>query len=102
MGYQMGSQIERSVSSNRARIKVAYFSQAREYAGVSEENFILKTPTSLSDLLNVVIGVHPGLGSIRDSLHFIVNGAEGNESTAAKTRLADGDEVAILVPVVGG
>ena len=98
----MGSQIEWSVSTNRARIKVTYFSQAREYAGVSEENFALKIPASLSDLLNVVIGTHPELSSIRGSLHFIVNGAEGNESTAAKTRLGDGDEVAILVPVVGG
>ena len=88
--------------ANDARIRVAYFSQAREYARVNEENFILKTPASLSDLLNVVIVAHPGLGSIRDSLHFIVNGAEGNESVAAKARLTDGDEVAILVPVVGG
>ena len=102
MGDQLSPQTEERVSVNATKIKVAYFAQAREYAGVSEEKFTLSTPASVLDLLSVVIAAHPGLSNIRGSLHFIVNGYEGTESSAEKMQLAEGDEIAILVPVVGG
>lgn len=98
----MRPESKRWISASSVRIKVVYFAQARESAGAKVDEFALNSPASLEQLFAEVIAAHPGLIKLRQSLYFILNGIEGTESAVAKAVLNDGDEVAILVPVVGG
>jgi MoaD family protein len=80
------------------RVKVAFFGQAREFAGTKEDEFVLSSPASVEQLLREVMNTHPKLQAIRETASTLVNGR-----VVLKTvELNDGDRVAFLPPVAGG
>jgi molybdopterin converting factor small subunit len=101
-GTNVDATFARTGASASNNIRALYFAQAREIARVKSDVFALSSPVSFEKFLSRVIESHPRLASIRKNLHFIVHGVEGTESLFITLELSDGDEVAILVPVVGG
>ena len=80
------------------KVTVAYFARARECAGTSEEILELTGPASLEQLFSRVTTIHPSLANIKQTLRLLVNGIMVPE----KTKLNDGDRVALVPPVAGG
>ena len=82
----------------RVNVRVLYFGQARDAAGCTQESLSLAEPASLGDILAEAARRHEKLSKITGMLQFAVN-EELVEPTAS---VGDGDEVALLPPVVGG
>ena len=80
------------------RITVAYFAQAREFAGTKEDEFVLNSPAYVRHLFSKLVNAHPKLQEIREIIRPLVNGRAVSENV----ELRDGDRVAILPPVTGG
>ena len=80
------------------KVKVLYFGQARDAAGVTDEEFSLSGAASLRDLVELTQSRHVSLGKLNRSTRMAVNA----ELAEADQKLGDGDEVAFLPPVAGG
>jgi molybdopterin converting factor subunit 1 len=82
----------------QVKVRVLYFAQARQAAGTAVEEIPLPNPADLDGLLAEIWRLHPELTRMRGNLRVAVNQqlVEGNK------QLMDGDEVALLPPVVGG
>lgn len=80
------------------RVEVAYFAQARELAGVREEQFVLKSPANVEGLFSEIVTVHPKIQEIREDLTTLING----RAVSANVELKDGDRMALLPPIAGG
>ncbi len=78
-------------------IKVLLFGAAADRAG-SRETRIAAGNMTLDELWPLLAERYPELSPMRDILAFAVNG----EYTRGDTRVAGGDEVAVLPPVSGG
>jgi MoaD family protein len=79
-------------------VTVAYFAQAREFAGTSQDQFVLRSPTDVSHLFSEVMNTHPKLQDIRERIRTLVNG----RAVLDNVELKDGDRVALVPPVAGG
>ncbi len=80
------------------RVRVLYFAQAREAAGMREEELSLPGRSSVRSLVARSVGAHARLGRMLGTMRVAVN-----EEIAGQGRvLADGDIVAFLPPVAGG
>jgi MoaD family protein len=82
----------------RVKVKVVYFAQAREFAGVKEDDFMLSAPASLKRLLSRIFDAHPELRKIEGIVRPLVNG----RFVPDDAQLNNGDRVAIVPPVAGG
>jgi molybdopterin synthase sulfur carrier subunit len=82
----------------QARVKVVYFAQARELAGIKEDDFVLTPPASVKNLFSLVLKVHPEIAEIAVIIRALVNG----RLAADDAELKDGDRVAIVPPAAGG
>lgn len=82
----------------QVRVKVVYFAQAREFAGIKEDEFVLTAPASVKKLFSRILNVHPELRKIGGIVRPLVNG----RSVSDDAKLNDGDRVAIVPPVAGG
>jgi molybdopterin converting factor subunit 1 len=80
------------------KVKVLYFAQAREFAGIKEEELMLATPASVKHLFARLLNAHPDLQRIGDVIRTLVNG----RLVPDDAQLNDGDRVAIVPPVAGG
>jgi len=80
------------------RVKVLYWAQAREAAGVSSEMMLVRPPADLPTLMEQILELHPKLAGLKQSIKLAING----EICGKETKLNDGDEVALLPPVAGG
>lgn len=80
------------------KVKVAYFAQAREFAGTKEDEFVLNGPADVKQLLREVISAHPKLQAIIETTSTLLNG----RVVPKNIELNDGDRVAFLPPVAGG
>jgi molybdopterin synthase sulfur carrier subunit len=83
---------------SRIKVKVAYFAQAREFAGTKEDEVVLESPADVEQLLREVISAHPKLQAISVTTSTLVNG----RVVPKNVELNDGDRVAFLPPVAGG
>ena len=79
-------------------VKLLYFGQARDAAGLGEEEFILADRTSVSLLVTESSAAHPRIEKMRGSMQVAVN----EEIAELSQQLRDGDVVAFLPPVAGG
>jgi molybdopterin converting factor subunit 1 len=80
------------------RVKLVYFGQARDAAGVREEEFTLPDGASAELLLERSSAKHDKIDKIRGMMKVAVN-----EELAEKgQKLHEGDTVALLPPVAGG
>jgi molybdopterin converting factor small subunit len=46
----------------QAKVKVVYFAQARELAGIREDDFLLTSPASVKNLFSLMLKAHPEMG----------------------------------------
>jgi molybdopterin synthase catalytic subunit len=79
-------------------VRVRLFAIQRELAGAREIRFELADGSDVEAAWTALVAAHPVLAPGRASVRFARNG-DYAEST---TRLADGDEVAMIPPVSGG
>jgi len=95
----------------RIRVKVKFFTTLREIVGKKEEQVELSRSVTVEALLRHVSKmygkefqdyVYDELGNVRGHLHFLVNGKSITALQGLKTKLREGDQVAILPPVGGG
>jgi molybdopterin converting factor small subunit len=73
-------------------------SQAREFAGTKEDEFVLSGPADVDNLFSEVVNAHPKLQEIREIIRTLVNGRVVLENVELK----NGDRLALLPPVAGG
>jgi len=93
------------------KVKVKFFTTLREIVGKKEDQIELSRSVTVGALLRQVSKtygkefqdyVFDELGNVRGHLHFLVNGKSITALQGLKTRLREGDQVAILPPVGGG
>jgi MoaD family protein len=82
----------------QVKVKTVYFAQAREVAGIKEDDFVLTVPATVGDLFSLVLNAHPEISKITGIIRPLVNG----RLATGDTELKDGDRVAIVPPVAGG
>jgi molybdopterin converting factor subunit 1 len=80
------------------RVRVRLFAIQRELAGTREHPLELSDGATVEDAWQALVAAFPALAPGRASVRFARNGAYAD----AATRLADGDEVAMIPPVSGG
>lgn len=80
------------------RIRVLFFSTARERAGLAEEEFELPVSATVADALAELTARRPGLGPLAPSLLVAINEEWAPRSAA----LRHGDTLAVMPPVSGG
>ncbi len=81
-----------------ARVNLLYFAQARDIAGTERETMVVKTPTTGLRLAELAVRSHPKLSGLKKFIRVAVN----EELVDGEVKLRDGDEVALLPPVMGG
>ena len=79
------------------KVRVRFFGQASELAGVREKVMELPEGWTLQQLEEKIYQEYPNLEGMRGVLVLAVNG-----EVAPTRRLEDEDEVAVLPPVAGG
>ncbi|MDD5558895.1 MoaD/ThiS family protein [Candidatus Methylomirabilis sp.] len=79
-------------------VQIRCFAAVREIVGVSELVVDLPEGSTLIQLISRLQGQFPRLQGLTGSLLFSVN----REYASPDTRLAAGDEVALIPPVSGG
>jgi len=95
------------------KIKVRYFTTLRELTGCVEETLELENDASLEDLIEKIASKYGEKArqylytdekqkNINPTLLILVNGRRINLLQGLKTKLKDGDTIAILPPVGGG
>jgi len=93
------------------KVTVKFFTTLREIAGKKDEQIEFSRDATLESLLRHLSKkygkefneyVYDELGSVRGHLHFLINGQSVTALHGLKTRLKEGDHVAILPPVGGG
>lgn len=80
------------------RVRVRLFAMQREAAGTRQLELDLPEGSTIEDAWGALVGRVPSLAPARSSVRFAHNGAYA----PSDTRLADGDEVAMIPPVSGG
>jgi len=93
------------------RVKVRFFTTLREIVGKKEEPIPLSGSVTLEALLKQLSKkygkdfedyVYDELGNVHGHLQFLINGKSASATRGLKTKLKEGDQVAILPPVGGG
>lgn len=80
------------------RVTVRYFAAHRDSAGVAEEQMEVPDGTTVGDLLDRLVAIHPRLGELLADTVVSVNRGVGAHDIV----LADGDDVALFPPISGG
>jgi len=96
--------------NDMVRVRVRYFTTLRELAGVPEEKITLKDDATLADLIEIVASKYGKeardylytKGKVDPSIYFLINGENSRVLSGLKTKLKDGDIVAIIPPIGGG
>lgn len=88
-----------------------FFTTLREITGKKEESVEFSKPANVESLLKQLSKkygkdfddyVFDELGNVRGHLQFLLNGQSVTTLKGLKTRLKDGDKLAVLPPVGGG
>lgn len=79
-------------------VGVRYFAAHREMVGVSQESVSVPEGTTVSDLLGILMGMHPELEPLRKDTIVSVNKGVGPGDMV----LDEGDDVALFPPLQGG
>ena len=94
-------------------VKVRYFTTLRELAGRAEEVFELRDKACLVDLIEIIASRYGDEARrylyadedqkiIDPSVRFLINGRDSKILQGLKTKLEDGDTIAIIPPIGGG
>jgi MoaE-MoaD fusion protein len=74
------------------------FARLREQAGTDTQNVELPAGSTVADVYEAILKLHPGLQADQSSVRVALN----QEFTDWDSKVADGDEVAFIPPVSGG
>jgi molybdopterin synthase catalytic subunit len=88
----------RSQGADGVQVRIRLFAMQRELAGTREVQVELPADADVAAAWDALVTIHPGLAPGAASVRYARNGAYAD----AGTRLADGDEVAMIPPVSGG
>jgi len=92
-------------------VKVKFFTALREIVGKREEQIEFSKAVTVGELLKQLCQkygegfrdyLYDEKGEVRSHLHFLVNGKSTTTLQGFKTKLKEGDQIAILPPVGGG
>jgi len=92
-------------------VKVKFFTTLREIVGKKEEQIEFSCSVTVETLLRQLSKtygkefedyVYDELGNVRGHLQFLINGNSVTALQGFKTKLKEGDQLAILPPVGGG
>jgi len=95
----------------KIRVKVRFFTSLREIVGKREEQIEFSKAVTVKELLKHLLQKHgerfrdyvyDEKGEVRGHLQFLVNGTSTTTLQGFKTKLKEGDQIAILPPVGGG
>jgi len=95
----------------RIRVKVKFFTTLREIVGKREEQIEFSRAVTVEELLKQLSQkygegfrdyVYNEEGEVRSHLQFLINGQSTSTLQGFKTKLNEGDQIAILPPVGGG
>lgn len=81
-----------------AVVRVLFFGGAKDACGREGTEVPWRAGMRLGDVLEAMVGAHPGLGALRGHIRLARNG----EFAALSEPVAAGDEVAVIPPVSGG
>ncbi len=93
------------------KVTVKFFTTLREITGKKEEQLEFSRPVTVKSLVGQLSKrygkefddyVYDELGDVRGHLQLLVNGRSVTVLQGLRTKLKDGDQVAILPPVGGG
>jgi molybdopterin synthase sulfur carrier subunit len=93
------------------KVTVKFFTTLREITGKREENIKSSGDLAVDELLEelskkygrqFINYVYDETGNVRSYLQFLVNGRSITTMQGFKTRLREGDRVAVIPPVGGG
>jgi molybdopterin synthase sulfur carrier subunit len=93
------------------KVTIRFFTTLREITGKKDEQIELERPVTVGSLLKQLSKkygrdyddyVFDELGDVRGHLQVLVNGQSVTALRELRTKLKDGDQVAILPPVGGG
>jgi molybdopterin synthase sulfur carrier subunit len=93
------------------KVVVRFFTTLREITGKKEEQIEFSEPPSVNAVLKQLSRNYGAdfddymfdeLGDVRGHLEILVNGRSVTSLSGLRTKLKDGDQVAILPPVGGG
>jgi len=93
------------------RAKVRYFTTLHELAGSAEEELEVDEGGVLADLIEEVASrygkearnyLYFDDDKVDPSIYFLINGVNSRMLSGPKTKLKDGDVVAIIPPIGGG
>ncbi len=79
-------------------MSLLYFAQARDIAGTEVERMLVTSPSTAQKLVRQAAKAHPGLLKLERVIRVAVN----QHVVDGDITLQDGDEVALLPPVMGG
>ncbi len=79
-------------------VRVRYFAAHKELSGVSEETVQVPDGSTVNDLVELLLSMHPDLADIRKDTMVSVNRGVGSGGLVLK----DGDDVALFPPIQGG
>ena len=94
----MTSAAKKGSTPNEVRVRVLFFGAARDAAGHSEVEVVLKDSATAAETFEEVLEKFPELRRFGRSLLFAVN----QEYATADCPVHDGDELAVFPPVSGG
>lgn len=79
-------------------VRARLFARLREQAGTDSANVEVRAGSTVSDVYDALLDLHPSLDTNRDAVRAAVN----QEFAEWDVVVADGDEVAFIPPVSGG
>lgn len=79
-------------------VRVRYFAAHKELVGLADETVDVPEGTTVEELIQVLIGIHPTLVELRRDTMVSVNRGVGSGDIVLK----EGDDVALFPPIQGG
>jgi len=86
------------MSRTKDLIHVKFFSSLREVVGTRQTDLEIEEGTKTSDLMDILADIYPGLKDYDKQVIIAVN----KEVNRENIKLKNGDDVALMPPVVGG
>ncbi|MGM0509544.1 MAG: MoaD/ThiS family protein [Thermoplasmatota archaeon] len=86
------------MSRTKNLIHVKFFSSLREAVGIRKTDIEIEEGTRTSDLMDILADIYPSLEDYDKQVIIAVN----KEVNRENVELKNGDDVALMPPVVGG
>jgi molybdopterin converting factor subunit 1 len=80
------------------KVRVRYFAAHKDLVGITDETVEVPDGTTVEELVQVLVGMHPTLAELRRDTMVSVNRGVGSGDIVLK----DGDDVALFPPIQGG